>query len=66
MKSVIKLIVVFFLLFANAVVFAQDPLNPGGDPGPAAPINDYAIPMLVLGVVIGYNLLRKKRSLIKK
>lgn len=66
MKSVIKPIVVFFLLFANAVVFAQDPLNPGGDPGSAAPINDFLIPMFVVGVLISFYLIKKIPTSIKK
>jgi hypothetical protein len=35
-----------------------NPNNPGADPG--APINDYLVPMLLLGIAIGYRLLKKK------
>ena len=39
--------------------------NPAGSPGdPGAPINDYLIPMLVLGIAIGYRLLRKKTEIV--
>jgi len=31
----------------------------------AAPINDYLIPMLVLGIAIGFHLLRKKTAIVK-
>ena len=36
-----------------------NPGDPGQDPG-TLPINNYLIPMLVLGVAIGYRLMRKK------
>ncbi len=31
----------------------------------AAPINDYLIPMLVLGIAIGFRLLRKRTAIVK-
>ena len=37
----------------------SDPADVPVDPG-ASPINDCLIPMLVLGVALGYRLLRKK------
>ena len=37
----------------------SDPLGPGGDPG-NTPIDDYLIPMLLIGVAFGYHLLKKK------
>ena len=40
-----------------------DPSDPGSDPG--APIGDYIIPMLLVGVVIGYRLLKQKKQLAK-
>ena len=39
-----------------------EPVGAPGDPG--APINDYLIPMLVLGIAIGYRLLRKKTEIV--
>ena len=39
-----------------------DPVGAPGDPG--APINGYLLPMLVLGVAIGYRLLRKKTEIV--
>ena len=40
-----------------------NPGDPGVDPG-ATPISDYLLPMLVLGVAIGYRLLRKKTEIV--
>ena len=39
-----------------------NPEGPGADPG-MAPINDYLIPMLLLAVVLGYRLLKKKKRI---
>jgi len=40
--------------------------NPAGAPGdPGAPINDYLLPMLVLGIAVGYRLLRKRTAIVK-
>jgi len=61
MKTSIKSIVLTFLLFSNSLVFAEDPLDPGTDPG-IAPINDYIIPMIVLGIVLSFFLLKKKKT----
>jgi hypothetical protein len=41
----------------------SDPAALPGDPG--APINDYLIPMLVIGIAIGYRLLRKKTEIVE-
>jgi hypothetical protein len=76
MKNNIKTLVLVFALSncslttfaANASVdedlsnFAN-PGEPGGDPG--APINDYLIPMLVLGIAIGFRLLINKSKIVK-
>ena len=63
MKTTIKSIVLTFLLFSNSLLFAQDnPLDPGQDPGATVPINDYIIPMLVLGIVLSFFLIKKKRT----
>ena len=39
-----------------------NPDGPGGDPG-TTPINDYLIPLLLLGVILGYRLLKKKNRI---
>ena len=59
MKTTIKIILISFLLLSSTLIFAQDPLDPGRDPG-LAPINDYILPMIVLGIGIAYRLLNKK------
>jgi len=68
MKTTIKPILITFLLFSSTLIFADDanPADPGGDPG-IAPINDCIVPMLILGIVLGFLLtskaLNKKRVL---
>jgi len=61
MKTSIKSIVLTFLLFSSSIIFANDPLDPGVDPG-IAPINDYIVPMIVLGIVLSFFLLKKKKT----
>lgn len=63
MKTTIKSIVLMFLLFSNSLIFAEDfnPLDPGSDPG-VSPINDYIVPMIVLGIVLSIFFLKKKRT----
>jgi len=64
MKTSIKSIVIPFLLFSSSLIFAQDPnnpLDPGVDPG-VSPINDYIVPMIVLGIVLSFFLLKKKKT----
>ena len=46
----------------DLATFADNPAGAPGDPG--APINDYLIPMLILGIAIGYRLLRKKTEIV--
>jgi hypothetical protein len=59
MKTTVKPIVVPFLLLTSTLIFAQNPGDPPVDPG-VSPINDYLIPMLLIGVAFGYHLLKKK------
>ena len=76
MKNNIKtLVIVFVFSIFSLTTFASNPSGeedlstfanpgePGGDPG--APINDYLLPMLVLGIAIGFRLLRKKTAIVK-
>jgi hypothetical protein len=37
-----------------------DPSDPGSDPG--APIGDYIIPMLLLGIALSFYLLKKRKT----
>lgn len=48
------------------ITMVDDPSNPGSDPG--APINDYIVPMLLLGILVGYRMIRLglKETTIKK
>jgi hypothetical protein len=73
MKNNIVLIVLLMLLTSYAfasntsgeedlVAFAN-PEGPGVDPG-TTPVNGYLLPMLVIGVGIGYLLLRKKTAIV--
>lgn len=63
MKTTIKSIVLSFLLFSSSLIFAEDlnPLDPGSDPG-VSPINDYIVPMIVLGIVLSFFFLKKKKT----
>lgn len=65
----IKTILTFVLVLAVSSMFAQgSPTEPGDDtddpeaPLNPAPISDYLLPMLVLGVATAYVLLRKKTT----
>ena len=77
MKNNIKtLVIVFVFSICSLTTFAANPSGeedlstlanpgePGGDPG-VTPISDYLIPMLVLGIAIGFRLLRKKTEIVK-
>jgi len=62
MKTTVKPLIVSVLLLSSSLILAQDPLaSPGEDPG-VSPINDYLIPMLVLGIVLGFFLMKKKKT----
>jgi len=66
MKKVTKVPFILFLLFLGTGVFAQDPFNPGSDPGgEVAPINDFIIPMLLIGLVLGYRMLVAKDKIVQ-
>jgi hypothetical protein len=61
MKTTVKPLIVSVLLLSSSLILAQDPFNPGEDPG-VSPINDYLIPMIVLGIVLGFFLIKKKKT----
>ena len=61
MKTTVKPLVVTFLLFTSTLIFAQNPGDPPVDPG-VSPINDYIIPMMVLGIVLSFFLLKKRKT----
>ncbi len=65
MKTVTKTILTLLFFFTISGVFAQlpedpdDDIDPGDAPLDPAPIGDYLIPMLVLGVATAFILLKK-------
>jgi hypothetical protein len=71
-KNSIKTIVFCLAILSSINAIAQ----PGDDdastiignlenPDAAAPISEYIIPMLLIGIVIGYRLLKQKKQLAK-
>ena len=66
LNKITKIVFTLVFFFGVSSVFAQFPEDPGDevDPGDApldpAPIGDYILPMLVLGVATAYILLKKK------
>jgi hypothetical protein len=61
MKTTVKPIVVTFLLLTSTLIFAQNPGDPPVDPG-VSPINDYLIPMMALGIVLSFFILKKRKT----
>lgn len=67
-NKVMKTVLTFVLLFAVSISYAETPVNPNeeNDPAgdenlnPAAPISDYLLPMLIIGVATAFILLRTK------
>ena len=72
LNKVIKIVLTLVLFLAVSSGFAQGPADvpdPGGTedtPGsplePGAPIADYILPMLVVGIATAYVMLRKKAT----
>ena len=69
-NKAIKTVVFCLIFFSSMNGIAQGPAaeDSSGTSGnlesvdPATPINDYIIPMLLLGAVLGFSLLKKKTS----
>jgi hypothetical protein len=59
MKTTLKPLIVSILILSSTMIFAQNPGDPPVDPG-ISPINDYIIPMMVLGMALGLFMLKKK------
>ena len=60
-----KLYMTLLLIFSNLIIFAQPGNNDGfggleGGDAPAAPVDDWIIPFIVLSSIVGYYLIRKK------
>ena len=70
-NKAINTLVFCLILLSNLNGIAQE--APGDDDfegiledlDPPAPINDYIIPMLLIGIIIGYRLLKQKKLLAK-
>lgn len=54
-----------FILVMNNVSAQVEEFAPDTTDNVVVPINDYLIPMLLLGILLGYLFLRKKTALIK-
>jgi hypothetical protein len=66
LSKVTKLVLTMVFFFSMSSAFAQLPEDPDDDVDPVdgpldpAPINDYLIPMLVLGAATAFILVKKK------
>lgn len=66
LNKMIKIVLTLVFFFSLSSAFAQVPEDPEQDPDPGnapldpAPIGDYLLPMLVLGVATAFILLKKK------
>ena len=59
-----KIYLIVFNLVSIAAMAQQDPGFPfedNSDPGQEAPIDDYIIPMAMLGIAVMYYFIKKKR-----
>jgi hypothetical protein len=54
-----------FILVMNNVSAQVEEFAPDATDNVVAPINDYLIPMLLLGFLLGYRFLRKKTETVK-
>lgn len=69
MKTTLRSMLLAFLLFSNTLIFADDtnPFDPGVDPGVdpgTSPINDCIFPMIVLGMLLGFFLINKRKKIV--
>ena len=54
-----------FILVMNTMSAQVEEFAPDTTDTTVTPINDYLIPMLILGIAIGYRFLRKKTETVK-
>jgi len=54
-----------FILTMNLMNAQIEEFIPDTTDNEVVPINDYLVPMLVLGILLGYRLLRKKTETVK-
>lgn len=55
-----NVVIVMMLLFSIVNSYGQDPVDPGIDPGTPVPISDYYPYMMIVAIVLGFIILRKK------
>lgn len=60
MKNIKTLLIVLMLAAGLQNANAQEDFDDDTQDVPSAPINDYIIPMLLIGVYLGYRLLKSK------
>lgn len=53
-----------FILVMNSM-YAQENFTPDTTDTVDTPINDYLIPMLIIGIAIGYRFLKRKTEIVK-
>lgn len=58
-----NVVIVMMLLFTTISSYANevDPGDPGIDPGTPLPISDYSSRLLIVAIVLGFYIFRKKR-----
>ncbi|MFD2891032.1 hypothetical protein ACFS5J_03280 [Flavobacterium chuncheonense] len=62
MKNIIT-IIIFFL--GTIVVQSQTPIDPDGDPGQAVPIDNWIIPLMLLGLgLFCYTFYKKQKQVL--
>ena len=62
-KTIITIVAVMMTIGIQAQ--EEDPLDPDGDPGEAVPIDDWILPILILGVVlVGYTMYKRQKQLL--
>lgn len=67
MKLNIKSLLIIAMLFISMnKSYAQEDFEDDTEDIPAAPINDYVLPMLLIGVICGFQLLKRKPAIARR
>ena len=68
-NTLLKLSIILIFLFSSVSILAQSSGDTDGTPtglegvdAPAAPINDYILPMILVGIYFGYRVTKRKTS----
>lgn len=61
MKTTIKTLFIAFLLLKSTFIFAEDPVEPGPDPG-TVPIDNWIVPLIALVIVVLFLYFKKKQK----